>query len=290
MRLLRRLSIYGTVALTALSLAACGGTSQTSGSQSVVDSVREKKVLRVGIAPAPPYSQLNAYKGAWEGVVVDLANQWAAGLGATTEFVATNYGVIVAGLQAGRYDVVLALNDTPERRSAVTFSEPIVTALSAAAVIPDRDGIDSWESLDRADKTICTVSGSSDDATLTNSHPTAQILRLADLSACRLALQSRRANAVFDEWHSQGQFASESAGVKVLFPPTAAGQQGVSAALSQSATPGDLVSLNGAIDKFRSTGDLAASMTKWGAVNPIDFAVEPVPDYARQLAATEFDV
>jgi hypothetical protein len=31
-------------------------------------------------------------------------------------------------------------------------------------------------------------------------------------------------------------------------------------------------------------------MTKWGAVNPIDFAVEPVPDYARQLAATEFDV
>lgn len=286
---LSRLVLMGTSALIATSLTGCGGGApEAPSAQSVVDSVRESQVLRVGIAPAPPYSQLNAETGSWEGVVVDFSNQWADSLGAKTDFVSTTYGVIVAGLQANRFDFVPALNDTPERREAVTFSDPIVTAISAVAVMPERDGIDSWDALNQADKTICSVSGSSDDATLTAAKPTAQIMRLADLNACRLALQSGRANAVFDEWHSQGQFAAESDGVKVAFPPTALGQQGVSAALNQSATPEDLATLNEAIENFISSGDLAASMTKWGAVNPVDYAVGPIPGYVTELVATEF--
>ena len=109
-------------------------------------------MLRVGVAPAPPYSQLNTSTQQWEGVVVDLSNAWATRMGVQPQYVGTTYGVIVAGLQAGRYDVVPALNDTPERRSAVTFSNPVVTAISVATVLPGRDQIDSWEKLNTAYK------------------------------------------------------------------------------------------------------------------------------------------
>ena len=276
------------VCVVAAALPACGAVSQETSGESVLKTVQTNKVMRGGVAPAPPYSKVNADTGQWEGVVIDFANRWASSLGARPEYIGTSYGVIVAGLQAGRFDVVPALNDTQERRSAVTFSEPVVTAISVAAVVADRDRIDSWESLTTASNTICTVSGSSDDATLTKANPVAQILRLADLNACRLALQSQRANAVFDEWHSQGEYASQANGVRIVFPPNVLGQQGVSAALSQSATADDLAALNTAIEDFRSSGELAESLTKWGAVNPLEFSIGPVPDYARQLADTEF--
>ena len=293
MRTARRTLAAAAALLTTVALASCGvatGVSSTGApsSRSVVEAVRGSKVLRVGVAPAPPYSQLNTGTQQWEGVVVDLSNAWATRMGVQPQYVGTTYGVIVAGLQAGRYDVVPALNDTPERRSAVTFSDPVVTAISVATVLPGRDQIDSWEKLNTADKTICTVSGSSDEATLTAARPAATILRLADLNACRLAFQSRRANAVFDEWHSQGSYASQTDGVRIVFPATPLGRQGVSAALSRTATPDDVAALNAAIDDFRTSGALADSLKKWGAVNPLQFAAGPVPDYATQLAGAEF--
>jgi ABC-type amino acid transport substrate-binding protein len=279
----------GVAALVAATmLAFSAGCSSTASSGSVVQDVKANKVLRVGVAPAPPYSSLNPGTGNWEGVAVDLTTEWAASLGVKPENVGTTYGVIVAGLQAGRYDVVPVLNDTPERRSAVMFSDPITTAISAATVLPDRDHIDSWEALNTASHSICTVAGSADDATLTNAKPVAKILRLADLNACKLALQSQRTDALFDEWHSQGEYASQTDGVRIVFPPNELGRQSVSAALSKSATADDLAALNAAVKTFRESGALAKSMKKWGSVNPLDFAVGPVPGYAKELADGEF--
>ena len=285
----RTLRVTGVAAAVAATVfASCIGCASSSTSGSVLQNVKTNKVLRVGVAPAPPYSEINADTGTWQGVVVDLTTEWATTLGAKPDYVSSTYGVVVAGLQAGRYDVVPALNDTPERRSAVTFSDPVATAISVATVLTGGDHIDSWDALNTSAHSICTVSGSSDDATLTDAKPVAQILRLADLNACRLALQSRRADAVFDEWHSQGQYASQNDGVRIVFPTNELGRQGVSAALSKSATPDDLAALNAAISKFRASGALAQSMKKWGAVNPVDVSVGPVPEYVKELADAEF--
>lgn len=292
MRITRQTLLSVVLALAiACSGTACGSSSSGSGSptpDSVVSSIKAGKVLRVGIAPAPPYANLNSTSGKWEGVAVDFSEEWAKSLGVGTEYVGTTYSVIVAGLQAGRYDLVPALNDTPERESSVAFSKPLVTAISAVAVLPDRDGITTWEKLDTTANTICDVAGSSDDTTLTNAKPKTKILRLADGSACRLALQSGRAQAFFDEWHSQGPYAAESKGVKVLFPPTVLGQQGVSTALPKSATTADVAALNEALEKFRSSGGLAASLKKWGGVDPVKYAVGPVPAYVTALEKIEF--
>lgn len=282
------------VALAMTVLAACGASGQSEGGgddasgTSVVESAQDAGALRVGVAAAPPYQDLNSDTNEWEGVAIDFAERWADALGVKTEYVSTQFGVIVAGLQSGRFDMTPVLNETPEREGTVLFSEPLVTALSAAAVIPGRDGIDSWEKLDDAANTICVATGSADDATLTGYGPKAQVLRLADLNACRLALQSGRAQAVFDEWHTHGQYADTTPEVRVLFPPDPLGEQAISAALSTSASQDDLASLNEAIEDFRDSGALAESMTKWGAVNPLDFAVGQIPDYAREQAASEF--
>lgn len=291
-----RTSLLRTASICLLGVvAACGSSGDSTDDpatsadgDSVLDAVDARGTVRIGVASAPPYSDLNGETGEWEGVAIDLSKLWAEKLGAELEWVSTDFGVMVAGLQSGKFDMTPVLNQTPEREGTVAFSDPIITAVSAAAVIPDRDSISTWEDLDQQGNAICVASGAADDITLTQAEPTAEIVRLKDLSACRLALQSGRVQAVFDEWHTQGQFAASTDGVAVLFPPTALGQQAVSAALNESATAADLASINDAIAEFKDSGAMGASMDTWGGVNPVEYVVGPVPGYAADLAAQEY--
>ena len=286
----RKMMAAAVVLAMTLAVTACGAGGDgepVAEARSVVEVVKEAGVLRVGVAPAPPYTDLNTDTNEWQGVAADLARAWADQLGVEVNWVPTTFGVMVAGLQSGTFDMTPVLNETPERQGSVSFSEPIVTALSGAAVKASGD-IASWEELDTVERTICVASGSSDDAALTGAEPAATILRLADLNACRLALQSDRADAVFDEWHSLGQFAAVDDTVGVIFPPEPLGEQNISAALSTSATEADMGSINQAIAQFRDSGALAESMRKWGAANPVAYAIGTVPVYVSELAEIEF--
>lgn len=72
----------------------------------------------------PPFTYKDA-QGQLTGFDVDIARALAARLGLKPEFVLTEWSGILAGLQAGKYDVIVnQVGITPERQKAIGFSQP----------------------------------------------------------------------------------------------------------------------------------------------------------------------
>ncbi|MBL8112631.1 MAG: transporter substrate-binding domain-containing protein, partial [Acidobacteria bacterium] len=82
-------------------------------------------VLRVAYAVEPPYAYVGA-DGQVTGESPELARRVIGGLGIPeVRFIQTEFGSLLPGLQAGRYDVVASgMFITPERARVVSFSIP----------------------------------------------------------------------------------------------------------------------------------------------------------------------
>ncbi|MBO4119900.1 transporter substrate-binding domain-containing protein [Cupriavidus gilardii] len=113
----------------------------------LLDNVKQAGVLKIGLEGTyPPFG----YRGAnnqLEGFDVDVARAVAAKLGVKPEFVTTEWSGIIAGLQAGKFDVIVnQVNVTPQRKQVLDFSKPYV--YSAAQLIQRKDDKREFKSLE----------------------------------------------------------------------------------------------------------------------------------------------
>ncbi|NSX06030.1 transporter substrate-binding domain-containing protein [Cupriavidus gilardii] len=113
----------------------------------LLDSVKQAGVLKIGLEGTyPPFG----YRGAnnqLEGFDVDVARAVAGKLGVKPEFVTTEWSGIIAGLQAGKFDVIVnQVNVTPQRKQVLDFSKPYV--FSAAQLIQRKDDKREFKSLE----------------------------------------------------------------------------------------------------------------------------------------------
>ena len=92
--------------------------------KSLLKEIQQRGELRVGYATADPHSFKDSTSGQWKGIAVDIMEEWAQELGVKHVAVDTSWDAMIAGLQAGKYDVAAALNRRPARALAVTFSVP----------------------------------------------------------------------------------------------------------------------------------------------------------------------
>ncbi|AWN21967.1 amino acid ABC transporter substrate-binding protein [Deinococcus irradiatisoli] len=85
--------------------------------------IKQKGVLTVAMSGEyPPFSQ-PSLKGGLEGFDVDVANELGKRLGLKVNVVKTEFPSIIAGIQAGIFDLAVASQSkTPERAKAVDFS------------------------------------------------------------------------------------------------------------------------------------------------------------------------
>ncbi|WDD92549.1 transporter substrate-binding domain-containing protein [Burkholderia sp. FERM BP-3421] len=120
-------------AAVALSLAA-----PAAHAADTLDSVKSSGVLKIGIEGTyPPFGYRNE-KGELEGFDIDVARALAARLGVKPQFIAVEWSGIIAGLQAGKFDVIVnQVTITPQRREAIDFSQPYL--YSAAQLIQRAD-------------------------------------------------------------------------------------------------------------------------------------------------------
>ncbi len=104
----------------------------------LLDSVKQAGVLKIALEGTyPPFDYRNG-DGQLEGFDVDVAKEVAARLGVKPQFVTTEWSGILAGLQAGKFDVIVnQVGITPARRQALDFSQPYV--YSAAQLIQRAD-------------------------------------------------------------------------------------------------------------------------------------------------------
>ena len=92
----------------------------------LLDTVRARGALRIAMEGTyPPFNFKDPKTGQLTGYDVDVAKLLAARLGLKPEFVTTEWAAILAGLAAGKYDVIVSqVGITAKRQQAFEFSEP----------------------------------------------------------------------------------------------------------------------------------------------------------------------
>ena len=87
---------------------------QSLAASSVVESIKKKGVLRVGLATFVPWA-MRARDGSMVGYEVDVATQLAKDMGVKLELVPTAWAGIIPALLAGKFDTIIGgMTATPE--------------------------------------------------------------------------------------------------------------------------------------------------------------------------------
>ncbi len=92
----------------------------------LLDKVRQQGTLRIAMEGTyPPFNFKDKKTGELSGYDVDVAKLLAAKLGLKPVFVSTEWSAILAGLGAGKYDVIISqVNITAKRMETFAFSDP----------------------------------------------------------------------------------------------------------------------------------------------------------------------
>ena len=152
------------------------------------------RTLRVAMELAYPPFETRDDAGEPTGVSVTFLQDFAAAYGYELSIENTAFDGLIPSLQTGKADVVMSsITITPEREEQVDFTEPY--AVAQLAILAGADsGVERAEDLNQADKTVAVKTGSTGDVYATNHLSDAQILRLADESACVTEVVQGRAD------------------------------------------------------------------------------------------------
>jgi cystine transport system substrate-binding protein len=108
----------------------------------VMARVKQTGVLRVGFEGTySPFNFLND-QNQFDGFDVDISNEVAKRLGVKAEFVATKWEGLIGGLNADKFDIIIAqMSITEERKKSVDFTEPYVITGGVLATRTDTSDV-----------------------------------------------------------------------------------------------------------------------------------------------------
>ncbi|MCW5298620.1 cystine ABC transporter substrate-binding protein [Herbaspirillum lusitanum] len=134
--------------LAGLLLAASVSATVGAHAADLLDTVKARGTLKVALeGNYPPFNFKDPKTSELTGFEVDVAKLLAARLGLKPEFTTTEWSGILAGLGAGKYDVIInQVGITDERQKAFDFSDPYT--LSSAQLIVRKDEKREFKSLE----------------------------------------------------------------------------------------------------------------------------------------------
>lgn len=233
--------------------------------------IQKAGVLRCGAAVAAPYVMRDAASGQYSGYFVDLCRDFGERvLKVKVDFVDTNWDNLVAGLQSNKWDLAMALNQTPERALAVTFSVPATDYQVSLLVNKDNPKFagagNDIADYDKEGVSFAVISGTAQDKAISAAVKNGKIMRLPGMDETRLAVMSRRADVLVDASDTNHLFALANPDwAKHVLPEPALAKQGVSFGLRRDISPADLQVLDIYLSQRRETGEIAALVDKASA-------------------------
>lgn len=261
-----------TSSIATATVIACLGSAPALAQQSqgYWQKIQDSGSLRCGAAVAPPYVMRNPGTGEFSGFFAEICRDFATVLGVKPVFVDTTWDNIVAGLQAGKWDVSLALSRTPARAMAVNFSVPAMEYQTSFVYNKSNPKIPaepvSIQDIDKAGIVFVVMSGSSQDKTVSDAIKTATILRLPSNDETRMALMSRRADILVDASDTNTIYAKTNPDWAVMFNPTPAlAEYGVGFGLPHHLSYSDIQVANIFIEQLRASGKVKAYIEKASA-------------------------
>ena len=151
-------------------------TTQTLSSESVIETIKQDGVIRVGLSIFTPWSMRDV-NGELIGFELDVGRELAKDMGVDVEFVPTAWDGIIPQLVAGNFDVIISgMSITPARNLTVNFTEPYaysgLTILSNTAMT---EGL-TLEDYNSPDVTFAARRGGTPATTIAQLFPEATLL------------------------------------------------------------------------------------------------------------------
>lgn len=165
-------------------------------SRSMLEQIRGRGELRIGTPSGEPWFFRDERSGEWKGIGWGVGVALAKELGVKPVAVETTWGTAVAGLQAGQFDVLFAMDATPQRALAIDF--PVQPMFYYAQGVLLRDGLSArtWADLDKPDVRIGVVLGTSPDRDISVRLANARIERFPNADEAATALAANRVDAI----------------------------------------------------------------------------------------------
>lgn len=188
-----------TNSLAALGLAAAVAMSGVAGAQEKSDLqiVRDRGAVRIGAVHAPPYYSKDPATGKWSGLVPEIADLVFSKIGIKIEYVETQWGTAVAGLQSDKFDLIGAYNATPERALVIDFTRPLGYLLIGVVTLKDdADKWKTWRGLDKNTTRISAIDGAGATKAAEVMLKNVKWIRTASNDAMLLELESGRSDVV----------------------------------------------------------------------------------------------
>lgn len=144
----------------------------------------DTKTLRVAMELAYPPFETKDDAGNPSGLSVDFMRDFGEAYGYDVKVENTAWDGLIPSLQSGKADCVISsMTITDERKQSVDFSEPY--AMAQLAILANAEsGVASIDDLNQAGKKVAVKTGSTGDVYATKNLVNAEIVRLADESAC----------------------------------------------------------------------------------------------------------
>lgn len=263
--------LFALLAMLTVVLVVAAVSPALAQDKSLIKEIQQRGELRVGYALADPHAIKDSATGQWKGIAVEVMEEWAKELNVKHVAVDTSWDAMIAGLQAGKYDVAAAINRRPARALVVTFSMPYMSDIGTFAMNRDKVKAKSWAELDKKGTKIAVVMGTAEDKALTRIVKAAELVRLPDQNEARMAVQSGRAAAFFDDISGNAKLAKENKAYRLIIPDPAIEVEGIAYAIRKGYPHDDLQALDIMVENFVNTGKLRAAQEKYGLPNPQDY-------------------
>ena len=187
-----------------LSLSACAKKSEATGAKSdsttpIVDKIKKSGKLVLGTSPDyPPYEFING-KNEIVGFDIEIAKELAKDLGVKLEIKDMKFDGLLAALQSGNVDIVLAgMTPNEDRKKNVDFTKIYYTSLQGIVVrAEDKDKYNTLDAL--AGKKIGVQKGSIQEGLAKEQIKNADIKALGKVTDLMLELKNKKVDALVVE-------------------------------------------------------------------------------------------
>jgi polar amino acid transport system substrate-binding protein len=195
--------IFNTTVLVLLIIACAGlliaakGIREDLTSQSTIEQVLQRGVLRVGMSTFVPWAMKDK-QGNLVGFEIDVAKRLAQDMGVKVEFVQTNWSGILPALLTGKFDIIIGgMGITPERNLKVNFSIPYeYTGMSIVASKKLAKGFKSLSDFNKPGVSISARIGTTAAAAAKKYAPNAKLKLFDDESKAVQELLNGRVHAL----------------------------------------------------------------------------------------------
>jgi ABC-type amino acid transport substrate-binding protein len=230
------------------------------GAETTMGKIQEKGEISIGVKyDVPPFGFKNPRTDAIEGFDIDFGKAVADKLGVKPKYIEAISDNRIPFIQDGTADLILStMTINPERAEEIGFTDPYFIARGR---ILQKKGGDVKGVEDLAGKRVCTVLGSTYEATLKEQAPEAELRLVDTYSECMELIQNGGVDAVStDDVILTGMIIQDDTlelveGEELTTEPYGGGFKKDDTEFTEF--------LNGVLDEYKSDGRWKASYEKW---------------------------